>query len=80
MKKNSEEWQKIVKDHIYVMDPDGWDRSPEGWNRSWYEEQITIEEFLNRVCVSTCQFTWGDFDNLMDIVNYYAKEYTKSVP
>lgn len=63
-KKTSEEWQKLCT--VIILDPDGWDRSSEGWEYSWYKEKITRNEFEKRMCSSTCQFIhginsiWGD--------------------
>ena len=51
--KTSEEWQKLC--NIKVLDPDGWDRK--NFQFSWYEESISREEFLNRLLISTCEFT-----------------------
>lgn len=53
--RTSEEWQKVCK--VIVYDPDGWDRSSqEAFRRSWYEEEITREEFERRLGPSTCKF------------------------
>ncbi len=38
---------------ITILDHDGWDRN--NFDYSWYEEQITLEEFNNRVMRSTIQ-------------------------
>lgn len=51
-KRTSEEWQKVYS-HIIVLDPDGWDRK--NYQYSWFEEEITEEEFVNRVMTSTCK-------------------------
>jgi hypothetical protein len=51
--KNSEDWLKEYPG-LEVLDPDGWDRSPEGWEKSW-NESITRQEFMKRVGVSTIQ-------------------------
>jgi len=51
-KKNSEDWKKDPKyAHIEILDPDGWDRK--NFEESWNEE-ITEEEFQNRIAISTC--------------------------
>jgi hypothetical protein len=50
MKHNSETWCKIKG--VEVLDPDGWDRSPENFAKSWAEE-ITEAEFDKREAVST---------------------------
>lgn len=65
--KTSEEWQEIVKDYIVVLDPDGWDRSPEGFDFSWFQEQITYEKFMNRVVISTCEFNWNNCRSIEEI-------------
>ena len=49
-KLTSEEWCKLKG--IKILDPDGWDRSPENWEKSW-NEKITEEEFDNRASKST---------------------------
>jgi hypothetical protein len=54
IKKKPEEWLKEVP-LLEILDPDGWDRSPEKWEASW-NEPITAEEFGNRVAMSTCAF------------------------
>ena len=52
-KRTSEEWQQI-KPYPLVMDPDGWDRSAEGWQFSWFEELLTEEEYDMKTFSSTC--------------------------
>jgi len=47
--KTSEAWQKDCV--LTVLDPDGWDRK--NFEYSWYEEQITREEFEIRLINST---------------------------
>ena len=47
--KTSSEWIKEVG--YEVLDPDGWDRS--NFQYSWYEEEITYEEFQKRLINST---------------------------
>jgi hypothetical protein len=52
--KTSAEWHVALEKKYpgsYVMDPDGWDRRD--YNYSFYEEDITQEEFLNRFTQST---------------------------
>ena len=44
--KTSEKWQSEIKDGTTVYDPDGWDRT--NFQYSWYEEEITHAEYLNR--------------------------------
>ena len=52
-KKTSQEWQEENMKTI-VLDPDGWDRT--NYQYSWFEEQITLEEYNSRVFQSTCMF------------------------
>ena len=52
-KKTSQEWSKIVTE-VTVIDPDGWDRG--NYQYSWFEEEITIEEYFRRMQISTCAF------------------------
>jgi Straboviridae homing endonuclease len=52
-KRTSEEWQKLHPE-IKILDPDGWDRS--NYQFSWFEELIEYDEYLQRVCESTCMF------------------------
>ena len=49
--KTSEEWQKQFP-RLIVYDADGWNRGD--WQYSWYEEQITEEEYKARTQRSTC--------------------------
>jgi hypothetical protein len=49
VKKPSSEWIKEVG--YEVLDPDGWDRS--NFQYSWYEEDITYQEFQKRLLIST---------------------------
>lgn len=54
--KTSSEWEKFINANygkLHVLDPDGWDRK--NFDYSWYEEQITIEEFMYRLGSSTIQ-------------------------
>ena len=66
-KRTSEEWQKLCK--ITILDPDGWDRSPENYQYSWYEELITREEWERRMVYSTVmgfrhgENIWEDKEN-----------------
>lgn len=52
----SEFWSKYYP--YRIMDPDGWDRS--NYNYSWYEEQITWEEFKSRAGQSTSIFAGNE--------------------
>ena len=51
--KTSQEWYVFLypNKEVIVYDPDGWDRT--NYDFSWYEEQITQEEFNDRVSNST---------------------------
>lgn len=52
--KTSNEWlQEPQFKNIKVLDPDGWDRT--NFEVSW-SEKITLEEFEQRLWVSTCSF------------------------
>ena len=74
VKFTSAEWQALIKEYIIVMDPDGWDRTPGGWDKSWNQEEITFEEFMKRVAVSTCKFYYHDFNSLDELWEFlYAK-------
>jgi hypothetical protein len=53
MKKTSDEWQK-ENPRTVVCDPDGWDRT--NFQYSWFEEEITFEEYNKRLIHSTCMF------------------------
>lgn len=61
-RKSSQAWQDEIKDFCIILDPDGWDRSPEGWEKSW-NELITKKEFLRRAFSSTAH---GDLAKLME--------------
>lgn len=54
IKKTSDEWYKELypTGEFVIYDPDGWDR--QNYNYSYYEELITLKEFMNRVLYSTC--------------------------
>jgi hypothetical protein len=67
MLKTSQEWQDIIEDYIVIEDPDGWDRSPEGFEYSWYEEKINWDEFMIRLSVSTCRFIWNGCKSIMEM-------------
>ena len=45
----SDFWQELS--NYRVLDPDGWNR--QDFQYSWYEEQITAEEFEHRLMNST---------------------------
>jgi hypothetical protein len=50
--KTSEQWSQ--EDDTIVYDPDGWDRSDQrAFMHSWYEEEITKEEYERRKGRST---------------------------
>ncbi len=48
--RTSEEWSK-EDPSVIILDPDGWDR--QNFQFSWYEEKITLAEFLRRRMIST---------------------------
>jgi len=52
--KSAEEWL-LEYPGLVILDPDGWDRSPEGWEASW-NERITRAEFDSRAAYSTCSW------------------------
>ena len=49
--RTSEEWQE-KHPHPQILDHDGWDRK--NFQYSWYEEEITFDEYLSRMLRSTC--------------------------
>ena len=54
--KTSQQWCSLVpaKYQLSIMDPDGWDR--QNWHYSYFEELISFDEFMMRVCNSTISF------------------------
>lgn len=50
--RTSSEWQSIYS-KVDILDPDGWNRSD--FEKSW-NELISRDEFINRVCKSTCRY------------------------
>jgi hypothetical protein len=52
--RTSAEWA-LRHQEFTILDPDGWDRSPEGFEWSWTEE-ITEAEFMRRVNLSTLEY------------------------
>lgn len=48
--KTSAEWQAIHP-NPRIMDPDGWDRT--NFQYSWFEEQITFDQYRERLFWST---------------------------
>ena len=55
MEKTSQEWYDLYyKDNVLILDPDGWNRTPDKWEYSWSKELITRSEFERRLCSSTC--------------------------
>lgn len=52
--RTSEKWLPTLT-NTKILDPDGWDRS--NYQFSFYEERITMTEFMRRVCMSTVQRT-----------------------
>jgi len=58
--KSSEDWHKEPKyNKIVIMDPDGWNRKD--YKNSWAEE-ISRDEFEQRVGLSTCSYPAGFFE------------------
>jgi hypothetical protein len=51
--KTSNEWYHEIRDEIKILDPDGWDRNR--FHYSWFEEEITEEEFNKRLFASTVE-------------------------
>lgn len=45
-------WNSVENPNLRVLDPDGWDRK--NLEKS-FSEKITMQEFGNRVCMSTIQ-------------------------
>ena len=52
IKKTSVEWYHSQNEYK-LLDPDGWDRN--NFHYSWYEEEITREEFNKRMMSSTIE-------------------------
>ena len=50
IKRTSEQWQRMKPDRK-VLDPDGWDRK--NFDYSWFKQEITEEEYDQRVSRST---------------------------
>jgi hypothetical protein len=67
MLKTSQEWQDVLEEFIVVEDPDGWDRSPGGFDKSWYEELINYDMFMQRLAISTCRFKLDKGKNIIDL-------------
>lgn len=61
--KTTEQWiEDIPKEfNLKIIHPNGWNR--EKLEYSWRYEKITKDEFLNRVCNSTCEFKATLFDS-----------------
>ncbi len=52
-KLSAEEWLAEPEyKNLVIVDPDGWDRTPDNWSASW-SEKITREEFVSRLMFST---------------------------
>ena len=75
VKFTSAEWQELIKEYLIVMDPDGWDRSPEYWDKSWNQEQLTFEEFMSKAARSTCKFYFHDFNSIDELVEFLYEKY-----
>ena len=63
-KKTSKEWEDQYKEkyRLHILDPDGWDRT--NIQYSFYEEKITLDEFLDRLSNSTIQCDIKMFNDL----------------
>ncbi len=62
----SDEWEQRIQrkyPKFAILDPDGWDRSPENYQFSFYEEKIDSAEFFKRLVISTCQWERLMFDD-----------------
>jgi hypothetical protein len=53
VKRTSAEWQ-YLEPEVEVLDPDGWDRT--NYQYSWFQEQITYEEYSTRQTTSTLKW------------------------
>jgi len=62
--KTSAEWEALDESGVIVLDPDGWDRK--NYEYSYYEEEITHEEYERRKMFSTCEFPKNFFKNLRE--------------
>lgn len=66
IKFDSDTWSEITD--IEVVDPDGWDRSSAAnFDKSW-NEFITLDEFWNRLCVSTTRRGFVSYHQMLNIV------------
>lgn len=54
-----EEFMKTNKTRI--LDPDGWNRAD--YRYSFYEEEVTYLEFINRLMMSTCSYVVEEWLN-----------------
>jgi len=52
--KTSKEWQELYPEPK-VLDPDGWNRN--NYYYSWFEEEISLEEYNKRLMGSTCMYS-----------------------
>jgi len=53
-------YEEFMKTHkTRILDPDGWDRR--NYQYSFYEEDVTYAEFMNRLFQSTCMGILEDF-------------------
>lgn len=48
-KRTSNMWQALLCPDVKILDPDGWDRRAQYWIYSFYEEEISMEEFAQRL-------------------------------
>lgn len=65
-KLSSDSWSKLL--NILVLDPDGWDRSPENFEKDW-TKKILYQAFLNKMFYSTTQ----RMDNRQHFIDYDNK-------
>ncbi len=63
------EWNRLLpftRKQFHILDPDGWDRS--NWGYSWFEEEITLEEFVRRLGISTAKVSSEAYDYLHKLI------------
>ena len=66
MKKTSQDWFNNFKSYIQIIDYDGWDQ--EEYHYSWFKQEITFKEFLNRLLMSNIKYKKHhcEFQELID--------------
>lgn len=52
-KRSSNVWHMILCPETDILDPDGWDRRSEHWYNSFYVEEITLQEFVMKLIMSS---------------------------